>query len=89
MVINQGLEKRTAPSLLIYKKINTKGGVPMIGGMVMANRVKITMTDLPDELGRKVISQIRASEKPSRDELGKKVQDMKLRILANEVHGRK
>lgn len=61
----------------------------MIGGMVMDNRVKITMTDLPNEVGHKVVSQIRASKKPSRDELGKRVQDMKVRILAQEVHGKK
>ncbi len=60
----------------------------MLGGMVMADRITVTMTDLPDEIGRRILSQIRASKKPSRDDMNKKVLDMKLRILAKEIHGR-
>ena len=55
-------------------------------GVVMADRVVLTMTDIPGDLGKSIISQIRNSKKPSRDILRDKVQDMKLRILAKETH---
>ncbi len=60
--------------------------MPMIGGTDMAERITFTLTDIPGELGQKIISQIRASKKPSRDEMEEKVQEMKLRILAKELH---
>ena len=55
-------------------------------GIDMIERIVLTMTDIPGELGKNVISQIRNSKKPSRDELRDRVQEMKIRILAKEAH---
>lgn len=58
----------------------------MIGGRVMCERITFTMTDLPDELGKEIFEQIRSSEKPSYDDMEIKVQEMKRRILAEEMN---
>ena len=64
--------------------------MPMrVGGCNMAVRENYTLTDIPGELGLKIITQIRASEKPNRDEMTKKVQDLKLQILAEKMHEQK
>lgn len=56
----------------------------MMGGLDMAGRFTYTLTDIPGELGTKIIDQIRESDKPSRKEMEEKVQAMKRRILAAE-----